>query len=314
MRALITGISGFVGQYLEKLLINHANTVFGTSRTERNEKNYFCVNLFSEQEIALLLKKIKPSHIFHLAGISNVKQSWTARREVIEANTIATINLLEAVKKTDRNIRVITIGSSEEYGSIENGNKKITEESQLNPISPYGVSKVAVSMLIKQSHKADNLDVIHVRPFNHIGPGQRLEFVTSDFANQIALINTCKAQKNQMKIGNLEAIRDFTDVRDIVAAYYEIAIHGIAGEVYNVCSGTGTKIQKILETFLSFSKVPIEIVQDLSKIRPSEVPVMIGSNEKLVNQINWKPKIPLESSLYDIYQYWHATWLRDNLE
>jgi GDP-4-dehydro-6-deoxy-D-mannose reductase len=236
--------------------------------------------------------------------MSNVKQSWIARRDVIEGNTLATINLLEAVKKVDQNIRVITIGSSEEYGLINHSHSKISEESPLNPISPYGVSKAAVSMLIKQYHKADSLDVIHVRPFNHIGPGQRLGFVTSDFANQIALINTGNVQKNQMKIGNLEAKRDFTDVRDIVAAYYEIAMHGNSGEVYNVCSGTGTKIQKILDIFLSFSKFPIELVSDETKMRPSEVPIMIGNNEKLHNQTKWRPKISLESSLHEIYHFW----------
>ncbi|MET3698894.1 GDP-4-dehydro-6-deoxy-D-mannose reductase [Bacillus oleivorans] len=304
MRALITGISGFVGQYLEKRLLKESNMVFGTSRSQRKENNYLCLNLLCEQEIVHLLKNIRPSHIFHLAGMSNVKQSWTARKHVIEANTSATINLLEAVKKADPNIRVITIGSSEEYGYLGSNQTPISEDSMLQPINPYGVSKAAVSMLVKQYYKADHLNVIHLRPFNHIGPGQSLGFVTSDFAYQLALINSKKTENNQMKIGNLEAIRDFTDVRDIVEAYYQIAMYGKSGEIYNVCRGIGVNIQTILDILLSFSDIQVETVTDETKMRPSEVSILIGSNQKLLNHISWQPKIPLEKSLYDIYQFW----------
>ncbi|MCS0674070.1 GDP-mannose 4,6-dehydratase [Cytobacillus firmus] len=307
MKALITGISGFVGQYLEQLLTLHSIPVIGTTRIKRKEKNWLPLDLLSEEQIVLLLKMVNPSHIFHLAGISNVKYSWSGRKDVMEANTIATINLLEAVKKVNKRIRVITIGSSEEYGRVVKS--KVSENEPLNPISPYGISKAAVSMLSQLYYMADNLNVIHVRPFNHIGPGQRLGFVTSDFANQIALINTAVLQSQKINIGNLDAIRDFTDVRDIAAAYYDIAVCGNAGEIYNVCSGKGTKIEEVLEIFLSFSKIPIEINKDKSKLRPSEIPVMIGNNEKLISKSNWKPKIALEKSLHDIYQYWLSKYL-----
>ena len=304
MRFLITGISGFVGQHLETFLSYHGNSVFGTSRIESEKTNYFHLDLLSEEQIIRLLKDVKPSHIIHLAGISNVKSSWNMKREVMEANIIATINLLEAVKKVNKSIRVITIGSSEEYGHGNSLENKLSEEDQLNPISPYGISKVGVSMLSRQYYKTENLDVIHIRPFNHIGPGQRLGFVTSDFAFQIATLTKNYKEKNQIKVGNLEAIRDFTDVRDIVEAYYEIAIHGDAGEVYNVCSGKGTKIEVILDILLSFSKCPIEKIFDNSKMRPVEVPLIIGNNKKLLDHIGWKPKISLEQSLHNIYQYW----------
>ncbi|WP_243297596.1 GDP-mannose 4,6-dehydratase [Bacillus litorisediminis] len=306
MRALITGISGFVGQFLEKRLLRDSNIVYGTTRSQKMSNNYIILNLLSEQDIVNLLKDIKPSHIFHLAGMSNVKQSWSHRIHAIESNTIATITLLEAVKKVNRNIRVITIGSSEEYGYAATNSKPISEDSALRPISPYGVSKAAISMLVRQYYKADQLDVIHLRPFNHIGPGQSLGFVTSDFAYQIALINKNKQEKNQIEVGNLEAIRDFTDVRDIAEAYYKVAKHGKSGEIYNVCSGSGVKINKILDILLSFSDKQIEIITDESKMRPSEVPIMVGSNEKTQKQLQWAPKISLKSSLYDIYQYWLA--------
>ena len=308
MKALITGVSGFVGQHLQQYLSLQSIPVYGTSRIRRKEKNWIVLDLLSQEEIVSLLKDIQPSHIFHLAGISNVKYSWAERREVMEANIITTINLLEAVKKVNKGIRVITIGSSEEYGRTVK--IKVSENDLLNPISPYGISKTAVSMLARQYYTADNMNVIHVRPFNHIGPGQRLGFVTSDFAHQIALINKSKTKQRIMKIGNLDTIRDFTDVRDIVAAYYEIAVNGNAGQIYNVCSGKGTEIKEILNILLDFSKTPIEIVVDDSKMRPSEIVTLIGCNEKLLKETKWKPLISIEKSLHDIYQFWRAEVLK----
>ncbi|MBT2686892.1 GDP-mannose 4,6-dehydratase [Bacillus sp. ISL-47] len=303
MKALITGVSGFVGQYLEKFLIARSIPVYGTTRTKNNEKNWLPLDLMSEDQIASIIKKIKPSHIFHLAGFSNVHDSWNARKEVIQANVIATMNLFEAVKKVNKDIRIITVGSSEEYGYVET--MPVTEKAPLNPISPYGVSKAAISMMGRQYVRGDGLDIIHVRPFNHIGPGQRRGFVTSDFAYQIALIDAGKRQSRKMKIGNLEAVRDFTDVRDIIAAYYEIAVNGNTGDVYNVCSGIGIKVKMILEVFLSYSSTPIDIVLDDQKKSPAEIKSIVGSNEKLITLTNWRPQIKLKQSLKDIYEYWY---------
>ena len=305
MRALVTGITGFVGQYLEKQLIAEGAEVFGTTSKSVELENVFRMHLEDKDQIIKVIKEVKPTHIFHLAGKSNVRDSWVNISKTMEVNTIGTANLLQAIYQVDNGIRVLTIGSSEEYGKVNNTITSIDEECTLNPISPYGVSKAAVSMLIKQFQKAYEVDVIHLRPFNHIGPGQRLGFVTSDFAYQIAKINKANQLGNGIKVGNLETIRDFTDVRDIARAYTKIALYGKSGEVYNVCSGKGTKINEILNKLLSFSEKKIDVISDYEKIRVSEVPCQIGDNGKLQSKTEWRAQISLETSLQDVYQYWY---------
>ncbi|MFJ5713992.1 GDP-mannose 4,6-dehydratase [Neobacillus sp. NPDC093127] len=303
MKVLITGITGFVGNHLEAFLKDKAD-VYGTSRSNRSEKHIFEIDFHSEAKIIELIETIKPTHIFHLAGLSNVKDSWSHKADFIQANVIGTIHLLEAVRKVDTQIKVLTVGSSEEYGLISKGVDKVTEETALNPVSPYGISKCAISMLVNLYHKSYGLDITHARPFNHIGPGQRLGFVTSDFAYQIALINKEITKDSILKIGNLNTARDFTDVRDIVEAYYNIACFGKAGEAYNVCTGQGIIIQDILETFISFSNKKINVLVDPSKLRVAEMPRLVGDPEKLFWLTGWKPKQKLEDTLKDIYDYW----------
>lgn len=303
MRVLITGITGFVGKHLENFLLDKAD-VYGTSRAEHANKHIFKLSLLSETETINIIEKVKPTHIFHLAGLSNVKDSWENKEKFIQANVISTIHLLEAVRKVDRGIRVITIGSAEEYGTISNVIDKIHEEIPLFPVNPYGISKSTVSRLVKLYNESYGLNVTHVRPFNHIGSTQRLGFVTTDFAYQIAMINKGKVNHTNMRVGNLEAIRDFTDVKDIVEAYYQIAQHGEAGEIYNVCTGEGTSIQEILNILLSFSKVNIKVLIDPKKIRISEVQKFVGDPGKLFNVTGWKPTRKLEETLKDIYDYW----------
>jgi GDP-4-dehydro-6-deoxy-D-mannose reductase len=303
MRALITGITGFVGRYLQTYLLEQGIEVYGTSRKPQGDRSIYQINLYNEKDIFNMLHEVRPTHIFHLAGESNVKNSWLHVNEYFEANTITTIHLFEAVKKLREKVRIITIGSSEEYGAV-NTVENITEETPINPVNPYGVSKAAISMLSKQYFQAFGLDVIHLRPFNHIGPGQRLGFVTSDFAYQIAKINKSIENEPVIKVGNLDAIRDFTDVRDIVKAYYLIALKGKSGEIYNICSGKGIKIMDILNILLSYSKIEIKKEIDHQKMRPIDVPSFIGSNVKVFQDTGWKPKISINRSLLDIYKYW----------
>lgn len=302
MKALITGITGFVGKYLEIFLKDKAD-VYGTSRSNRSEKHIFKVDLLRESEIIEIIEKIKPTHIFHLAGLSNVKDSWDNKTDFIQGNVIGTIHLLEAVRKVNDQIKVITVGSSEEYGKIPDNLSKVSEETRLNPVSPYGISKCAISMLVNLYYKSYGLHVIHARPFNHIGPGQSLGFVTTDFAFQIAKINKGRTKDPIIRIGNLKSARDFTDVRDIVEAYYHIACLGKTGEIYNVCTGQGVYIQDILETLISFSNKKIELVVDPSKIRVADIPRLVGDSEKLFTLTGWKPRRELEDTLSDIYDY-----------
>jgi GDP-4-dehydro-6-deoxy-D-mannose reductase len=181
----------------------------------------------------------------------------------------------------------------------------VSETTPTNPVTPYGISKLTAAQLALRYHAAYGLPIIHVRPFNHIGPGQREGFVTSDFAKQIVEAELT-GRENVISVGNLDAIRDFTDVRDIVIAYYLIALKGRPGEIYNVCKGEGMKISKILDIMLSKSKVEIKVVQDPSKFRPNEIPVYIGDNSKIVRETGWKTEYDLEKSLEDILTYWRS--------
>ncbi len=302
MKALITGITGFVGRHLERFLKDKAE-VYGTSRANRSENHIFRVDFQSETEIAELMNKLEPTHIFHLAGLSSVKDSWERKTDFIEANVMGTIHLLEAVRKTNRGIKVVTIGSSEEYGKIPPELDKVSEEMRLDPSSPYGISKSAVSMLAKLYHESYGLDITHARPFNHIGPGQRQGFVTTDFAYQIALINKGKTKTAAMRVGNLKVARDFTDVRDIAEAYYLLACSGTAGEIYNVCTGKGVYIEEILEILSNFSDKKIEYEVDPARLRVADVPRLVGNPEKLMILTGWKPKKKLEDTLRDIYHH-----------
>ncbi|MFC9599758.1 GDP-mannose 4,6-dehydratase [Peribacillus butanolivorans] len=303
MKALITGVTGFVGKHLEAFLQDKAD-VYGTSRVPRSQKHIYQLNLLSETESLKLIDNIKPTHIFHLAGLSNVKESWDDKVDFIEGNVIGTIHLLEAVRKVNDQIKVITVGSSEEYGILPEGIEKVREETPLQPINPYGISKCAISMLVKLYYKSYGLNVTHARPFNHIGPGQRLGFVTTDFAHQIALINKGLVKDCKINIGNLQIERDFTDVRDMVEAYYEIGRIGRAGEVYNVCSGRGVYIQDLLQILLSFSAKKIELVVDQNRMRVADIPRLVGDPGKLLDATGWKPERKLEDTLRDIYNEW----------
>jgi GDP-4-dehydro-6-deoxy-D-mannose reductase len=199
----------------------------------------------------------------------------------------------------------LVVGSSEEYGRIAPGDLPIDEDTPLRPTSPYALSKVAQDLMGLQYHLTHGLHVIRVRPFNHIGPRQRPGFVAPDLASQIAAIEAGR-QPPVLQVGNLEARRDFSDVRDVVRAYVMLLTHGKPGEVYNVGSGQSHSIQELLDSLLAMSRVPIEVQPDPARMRPSEVPEMIGDVSRLQTRTGWQPEIPFEQSLKDILDYWRA--------
>ncbi|QGG49991.1 GDP-mannose 4,6-dehydratase [Lysinibacillus pakistanensis] len=312
MKALITGVRGFVGKYLADHLLLQGIEVWGTSR---EESPLLCLengnvkiiknDLDSEEEILNLLQTVTPDYIFHLAGQSNVKKSWEDKEGTFYANVNKTIFLLDACvryQQENPQMRLLTVGSSEEYGRVEPHELPIKESTPLRPMSPYGATKAAVSMLIQQYHKAHELNVIHARPFNHIGPGQTEGFVTTDFAKQVVLI-----EKGQLaptiNVGDLSSERDFTDVKDIVSAYSSILLKGELGEIYNVCSGKSVSINNILNYFLSFSHEDIIINVDKTRFRPIEFKKYYGSSEKIKSELDWQSVHPIEDSLYEIYLY-----------
>ncbi|SDW82567.1 GDP-mannose 4,6-dehydratase [Paenibacillus sp. PDC88] len=308
MRALITGVNGFVGKHLEEYLLSDHIEVWGTTRNTLNiqggAKNRIAMGFSNEAEMIEVLNHVKPDMIFHLAAQSSVRKSWDKVVETLESNVISSANFYEAIRKSDigEKVRILSVGSSEEYGMVISDSMPINEECALNPISPYGISKVSQYMLAKMYMKL-GLQIVHVRPFNHIGPGQDLGFVTSDFSHQIAKIELGMSEQI-MKVGNLSAKRDFLDVRDIIRAYSEIIRKGIPGEAYNICSGEPVSIADILTSLVALSDKEIDIVTEPSLLRAIDIPLYIGSNKKITSTINWKQHIGIEETLGDVLNYW----------
>jgi GDP-4-dehydro-6-deoxy-D-mannose reductase len=308
MKALITGVTGFVGEYLAEYLQSQRFDVYGTSSKEVNASamtNVLYNNLTIEQELSNLLEEIKPDHIYHLAGNSNVKSSWENKTDTFATNVNLTVNLLEAARKSSiaNTVKILTVGSSEEYGKIYDSQMPINESVAIQPMNPYGISKATVSFFAKQYYHAYGLYVLHVRPFNHIGPRQRLGFVVPDFSSQIVEMEK-KGQEKTINVGNLEAQRDFTDVRDIVRAYYLLLDTSTSfGEIYNVCSGTPISMKTILQKLISLSNQSISLKVDPNKMRPLDVPIYFGDNSKIKKLTGWEPKFRLEDTLLDVLNY-----------
>lgn len=313
MRALITGVRGFVAGYLAELLISEGYKVWGSVRDIdicANDKSSFweqitliSADLGSQNELEAVLKECRPEVIFHLAAQSSVKLSWENKESTFDANVQGTIRLLEAVRKYGKNPKVLIVGSAEEYGLVTPEEIPVRENNPLRPMSPYGASKAVISMLAAQYFRNYKLPIIYVRAFNHVGPRQSLGFVTSDFAKQIAEIELGLIDP-KLKVGNLDARRDFTDVRDVVRAYHLLVQKGKPGEIYNVCAGQAVSIERILQTYLDSAIVKITKEIDPARMRPSDVPILLGDNTKICRDTAWQPIISLEISLKDVLDYW----------
>lgn len=304
MRVLITGASGFVGQYLVQYLESINVEVIPTARLNCEKKIGFVdMDVMKNDQIREVLNRFRPTHIVHLAGISSVSESWKQKETTFSVNVIGTLRLLDAVREVGINCRVLTIGSSEEYGFVSSNESPIKEDNPLRPMSPYGISKLSAGMLGQQYAKAYQMDIIHARAFNHIGPKQSLGFVTQDFASQIVEIEN-GLREPVLYVGNLEAVRDFTDVRDIVKAYSSLLHKGKKGNVYNVSSGIGVKIKDILSELLVLARASIRIESDIMKMRPSDVPYLIGDSSKITSDTGWRKEISLSDSLSDILNYY----------
>ncbi|MDG0794526.1 GDP-mannose 4,6-dehydratase [Cohnella ginsengisoli] len=312
MKALVTGASGFVGTYLVEHLTRLGYEVYRIGRPGSSSTltmlpidQQLSVNPEDEDTLLRYIDLISPDQVYHLAGFSSVRESWNSPAEVFQANAVNSIHLFEAIRKSSvgGRVRVVTIGSSEEYGKID-ASIPIKETSVLNPKNPYGLSKVSLGMLARHYFEVYDLQIIHTRPFNHIGPGQRLGFVASDLAKQVANIELATSDPI-IKVGNLESERDFSDVRDIVAAYEALAKEGEAGQTYNVCSGTPTSIKTILESYVSMSaNKEIRIVSDQALLRPIDIPRYVGDSTKIREAIGWTNKYTLKQSLLDVLNYW----------
>ncbi len=314
MHVLITGITGFAGSHLADYLLTLKDVqVFGItrwrSRTENIEHLKGRIKLvecdlrdaFSVRDV---LRKTKPDRIYHLAAQSYVPMSWVAPSETLTTNLIGEVNIFEALRQEAMlDTRIQLACSSEEYGLVLPSEVPIKETNSLRPLSPYGVSKVAQDFLGYQYHMSYKMFIVRTRGFNHTGPRRGEVFVTSNFARQIAEIEKGKKEP-VIYVGNLDAVRDFTDVRDTVRAYYLSLEKGVAGEVYNICTGKGYKVREMLDILLSFSKVKITTKQDEKRMRPSDVELLVGDRTKFEQQTGWKPVIPFEKTMEDLLHYW----------
>ena len=314
-RVLVTGVTGFAGSHLvDYLLAQGGYEIHGIQRwRSRTENIEHFADRISLHECDLrdatntheIIAKIKPDWIFHLAAQSFVPTSWVAPSESLTTNVMAQVNLFEAVRRQGLKTRIQLACSSEEYGMVYPSEVPIKETNPLRPLSPYAVSKVAQDMLGYQYWMSWKVDSVRTRGFNHEGPRRGPVFVASDFAKQIADIEKGR-KKPVLSVGNLEAQRDFTDVRDMVRAYVLALEKCEPGEVYNICSGQAWTIQKVLDHLLGMTSEKIEVRQDPARLRPSDVQILLGDNSKFVKATGWQPTIPFDQTLKDMLEYWRS--------
>lgn len=312
LRVLITGVSGFVGRHLtshlrEQAYDEIAGTVYSKLPPDPSVAalgvSEHPVDLCSEDEALDLLNQVRPRHIYHLAGQAFVPRSFEDPWETIENNIRGTLNLIRAIIALKLDTRLLVVSSGDVYGPVRPEELPLREDRPFNPTSPYAVSKVGQDMIALQYHLSHQVDSVRVRPFNQIGPGQSPSFVASAFARQIAAIEAGK-QEAVIRVGNLEARRDFTDVRDAARAYHLLMTRGEAGQVYHLGSGRSHSIRDLLETLLSHARVSISTEADPALFRPIDVPDVVASIERIQSATGWKPQIAWADTLRDILDDW----------
>ncbi len=308
MKTLIIGGAGFVGHYLiQELKKNRDENIFVTKLEKENinENDVRVLNLdiTDFEKTVEAIDDIKPDCIYHLAAQSSVALSWKMPQLTYNINVLGTINILEALKKLELKTRMLFIGSGEEYGIFPKEMLPLKEDCPLSPQNFYSQSKETAEKLCLIYNKAFCLDIICVRAFNHIGARQSDTFVVSDFAHQIARIEKGK-QENIIKTGNLSAIRDFSDVRDVVCAYSLIMKKGISGEVYNVGGTSVLSISELLSKLISISKTEIKAEIDKTKLRPVDIPKIYCDITKLKNHTGFKPIYTIDETLKWVVDYW----------
>jgi GDP-4-dehydro-6-deoxy-D-mannose reductase len=312
-RVLVTGVTGFAGSHLVDYMLTRGDCeIFGIQRwRSRTENIEHFVDRVTILECDLrdasstrdTLETVRPDWIFHLAAQSFVPTSWSAPTESLTTNILSQVNIYEAVRRLGLSCRIQLACSSEEYGMVYPDEVPIKETNPLRPLSPYAVSKVTQDMLGYQYWMSWKVDSVRTRGFNHEGPRRGPVFVASDFAKQIADIE--KGRKPPVvHVGNLDAQRDFSDVRDMVRGYWLALEKCEPGEVYNICTGRSWRIREVLDLLLSLAEAKIEVRQDPARLRPSDVPILLGDNTKFVKRTGWQPTIPFEQTLREMLDYW----------
>ena len=310
MRIFITGATGFAGSHLVDSLLAQEHEVFALTHPATSHQTLpdhprlhsIAGDLLDLDSLKTAVRQAQPDTVYHLAGQAYPARSWQNPALTIAINTGGTANLLEAVIAYGRP-RVVVVTSAEIYGYVSEDDLPLTEETWPQPRHPYGVSKYAAAQLTAVYAQRYDLPVVEARPFNHIGPRQALGFVAPDFASQLAAIKL--GQKPAViSVGNLDARRDFTDVRDVIRAYQLLAEKGTPGQGYLICSGQAVSIHYLLNALIDAAGITVEVAYDPERMRPSDTPCLYGSHAKLSRDVGWKPEIHLRQSLNDAFQEW----------
>jgi GDP-4-dehydro-6-deoxy-D-mannose reductase len=315
MRALVTGISGFAGSYLAEYLLARGDVeVAGLVRDpERaghaapfaSRVRLFRGDLHSAPDVERAVAESRPDVVFHLGGQAFVPQSFEDPEGTLLDNAIGQLHVVQAILRHQARVRLLVVSSASVYGLVRPEENPVDEDVPLRPIDPYGVSKVAQDLLAFQYAVSHDLQAVRVRPFNHTGPRQSDAFAPSWFARQVAAIEAGSVAP-ELPVGNLAAVRDFTDVRDVVRAYFLAATQGQVGEVYNLGSGRGRPLSEVLDILARLSRRPFVVHEDAARLRPLEVPTLVCDAGRFRALTGWAPEIELERTLADLLEYWRA--------
>lgn len=309
MKYLITGSSGFVGAHLVCRIRNGdaGATIIGIDREASASApvdQSYVLDLLQLGPLSELLRVEQPDYLVHLASVSSVGFSWQEPTVSFTNNTNIFLNVLEAVREHSPRTRILSVGSSEQFGLVTSADLPLTERSPMRPLSPYAVARIAQEQLGDVYVRGFGLDIVATRSFNHLGPGQSDRFVVSAIGRQFAEV--AKGTRQVLKVGTTSVIRDFLDVRDVVDAYCLLLAKGERGEAFNICSGRGTSIAGIIELFSTMTGLRPPIETDPALVRPVENEIVVGSHEKITQAIGWKPTYLLEDTLRSVFDYWNS--------
>jgi GDP-4-dehydro-6-deoxy-D-mannose reductase len=312
-KIFITGATGFVGRNLIRQLDSPGNEIFGTSfphqptQIETTCLNRICfLDITHSEETSELIAQIRPDWVFHLAAVSNVKHSWEHRMQTLETNLLGSLSVMEAVRKNAPDAKLLFVSSSNVYGMVSDQSSFLTEDDPIEALSPYAYTKISGELLARFYAEVENMDVLISRTFPHTGPGQSPDFVCSDWAYQIARIEN-NLTPPQLSVGNLEVTRDYSDVMDVVSAYESLMKSGRKGQIYNIGSGRPISLHSILDLLLSFSDRSIDVLVDPGKLRKTDIPMMVADISKVKAETGWAPRIPLESTLKNLLDFWRRS-------
>jgi GDP-4-dehydro-6-deoxy-D-mannose reductase len=316
MRALITGVGGFVGRHLLPHLHEEGDEVYGLGRAgdvlDLHGLRVFQTDLSDRAAIDRVVGEVQPEAVYHLAAQSSPAESLAHPWSTISNNLLAQINLFDALVDAGLRPRVLVVGSSDEYGVVGPEDVPTHEDVPLRPTTPYAVSKVGQDMMGFQYFAQHGLPVVRVRPFNHTGPGHDARFVVPSFARQLAEIEQ-GLREPVLHVGNLNVARDFTDARDMVRAYRLALVRGLAGDVYNLGRGRAVRIADTVDDLIGMSRVRVETRVDPALLRPSDIPRQEADTRKFTSLTGWQPRIPWHTTLRDTFEYWREKVREDSM-